>query len=140
MLKKKKEEAKFKDISKVLDMCPTENKERLFMLVWGLPQWLSSKETTCNAGDTSSIPGLGRSPGRGLLEHPLGRPWVPKRACVPSPPAPVTPPDTHLPACEGHSTAHPLGSWRLCGNIGVRASPALPRAVCSLLGEKGITL
>ena len=80
-VKKKKEEAKFKDISKVLDMCPTENKERLFMLVWGLPQWLSSKETTCNAGDTSSIPGLGRSPGRGhgnpfqysYLENPMKR-------------------------------------------------------------------
>ena len=27
--------------------------------------WLSSKESTCNAGDTSSIPGSGRSPGEG---------------------------------------------------------------------------
>ena len=30
----------------------------------GLPPWLSSKESACNAGDTgdvSSIPGLGRS-------------------------------------------------------------------------------
>ena len=57
--------AKFKDVSKVLDMWPTENKERLFVLVRGLRQWLSIKETTCNAGDASSIPGLGRSPGRG---------------------------------------------------------------------------
>ena len=34
----------------------------------GLPQWLSSKESACNAGDTgnlSSIPGSGRSPGGG---------------------------------------------------------------------------
>ena len=34
----------------------------------GLPQWLSSKESTLDAedaGDTGSIPGLGRSPGRG---------------------------------------------------------------------------
>ena len=29
------------------------------------PQWLSSKESTCNAGDTGSIPGSGRSPGEG---------------------------------------------------------------------------
>ena len=32
----------------------------------GLPPWLSSKESACNAGDTgdvSSIPGLGRSEG-----------------------------------------------------------------------------
>ena len=27
--------------------------------------WLSSKEYTCNAGDLSSIPGSGRSPGEG---------------------------------------------------------------------------
>ena len=37
-----------------------------------LPQWLSGKESTCNAGDPGSIPGLGRSPGEGngnLLHH-----------------------------------------------------------------------
>ena len=28
----------------------------------GFPQWLSSKESTCNAGDSGSIPGSGRSP------------------------------------------------------------------------------
>ena len=27
--------------------------------------WLSSKESTCNAGDVGSISGLGRSPGEG---------------------------------------------------------------------------
>ena len=34
----------------------------------GLPQWLSGKESACNAedaGDTGSIPGSGRSPGGG---------------------------------------------------------------------------
>ena len=31
----------------------------------GLPQWLRGKESTCDAGDTGSIPGLGRSPGGG---------------------------------------------------------------------------
>ena len=28
-------------------------------------QWLSSKESACNAGDPGSIPGLGSSPGEG---------------------------------------------------------------------------
>ena len=50
----------------------------------GLPWWLSSKESTCNsgaAGDAGSIPGRGRSPGRGhgnplqypCLENPMDR-------------------------------------------------------------------
>ena len=46
--------------------------------VW-LPWWLSGKESACNAGDSSSIPGLGRSPGGGkgnplqysCLENPM---------------------------------------------------------------------
>ena len=36
--------------------------------MWGLPWWLSGKESTCNAGatgDASLIPGLARFPGRG---------------------------------------------------------------------------
>ena len=32
---------------------------------FGLPHGLSSEESTCNAGDAGSIPGLGRSPGEG---------------------------------------------------------------------------
>ena len=47
----------------------------------GLPWWLSSKESACNAGDLASIPGLGRSLGGGHgnrlqysgLENPMGR-------------------------------------------------------------------
>ena len=50
----------------------------------GLPQWLSVKESTCNAGaagDAGSIPGSGRSSGRGhsnplhycCLENPMDR-------------------------------------------------------------------
>ena len=37
----------------------------------GLPWWLSGKESACNAGDTGSIPGLGRSPegGNGNLHQ-----------------------------------------------------------------------
>ena len=31
----------------------------------GLPWWLSGKESACNAGDASLIPGSGRSPGEG---------------------------------------------------------------------------
>ena len=46
-----------------------------------LPQWLSGKESACNAGDPGSIPGSGRSPGRGhgnplqcsCLENPMDR-------------------------------------------------------------------
>ena len=30
-----------------------------------LPRWLNGKESACNAGDTNSIPGLGRSLGEG---------------------------------------------------------------------------
>ena len=30
-----------------------------------LPKWLSDKESTCQAGDADSIPGLGRPPGEG---------------------------------------------------------------------------
>ena len=50
----------------------------------GLPQWLSGKEPACNAGDAgnqSSTPGSGRSPGGGhgnplqysRLENPMDR-------------------------------------------------------------------
>ena len=38
----------------------------------GLPGWLRLKEPACNAGDPSSIPGSGRSPGEGSgnpLQH-----------------------------------------------------------------------
>ena len=54
------------------------------MSINGLPQWLSSKESTCNAGalgDVGSIPLLGRSPGERngnplhytSLENPMDR-------------------------------------------------------------------
>ena len=38
---------------------------RAVKLLYGLPSWLSSKESACSAGDTGLIPGLGRSPGGG---------------------------------------------------------------------------
>ena len=48
---------------------------------WGFPGGSDGKESTCNAGDTGSAPGLGRSPGGGhgnplqysCLENPLGQ-------------------------------------------------------------------
>ena len=32
---------------------------------FGLPRWLSGEESSCQAGDTGLIPGLGRTPGEG---------------------------------------------------------------------------
>ena len=54
------------------------------ILIQGLAQWLSGKESTCNAGatgDVGLIPGSGRSPGEGngnplqdsCLENPMDR-------------------------------------------------------------------
>ena len=55
----------------------------LSVLAIGLPQWLSDKESTCNAGDMDEglIPGSERSPGGGhgnpiqysCLENPMDR-------------------------------------------------------------------
>ena len=47
----------------------------------GFPGGSDSKESACNAGDSSSIPGLGRSPGEGngnplqysCLDNPMDR-------------------------------------------------------------------
>ena len=45
----------------------------------GFPHSSVSKESACNAGDPSSIPGLGRFPGEGIgssiLELPLWLSW-----------------------------------------------------------------
>ena len=41
----------------------------------GFPDSLVDKEFTCNAGDPSSIPGSGRSPGEGL-GYPLQYSWT----------------------------------------------------------------
>ena len=37
--------------------------------------WLSGKESACDAGDPSSISGLGRSPGEGI-GYPLQYSWA----------------------------------------------------------------
>ena len=53
----------------------------------GFPGSSAGKESTCNAGDTSSIPGLGRCPGEGL-GCPLQHSWASLAAqLVKSPPA-----------------------------------------------------
>ena len=62
--------------------CPTFAKNfkqnALSYLVLGLPRWRNGKESTCNAGEKSSIPGSGRSSGKGngnLLQYScLGNP------------------------------------------------------------------
>ena len=56
-------------------------------MLLGLPKWPSGKESTCNARDRGSIPGLGTSPGGrngnplqySCLENPMDRgAWWPK--------------------------------------------------------------
>ena len=37
----------------------------MILIPWGFPCGSAVKESTCNAGDLDSIPGLGRSPGEG---------------------------------------------------------------------------
>ena len=52
-----------------------------YTLNWGFPGGSDGKESTCNAGDPGSIPGLGRYPGEGnanplqysCLENPMDR-------------------------------------------------------------------
>jgi len=61
-------------------MWDTELFGKLEML-WDFPGDSEDKESTCNAGDPSSIPGSGRSPGEGngnplqysCLEYPMDR-------------------------------------------------------------------
>ena len=53
----------------------------LFIFLLWLPWWLIGKESACNEGDVSSIPGFGRAPGGGngnslqysCLENPMDR-------------------------------------------------------------------
>ena len=55
-----------------------ENKERVLSGTWhslGFPGSSASKESTCNAGDPGSTPGLGRSPEEGI-GYPLQYSWA----------------------------------------------------------------
>ena len=47
----------------------------LTVCIWGFPKSSAGKESTCNAGDPSSIPGLGRSPGEGI-GYPIQYSWT----------------------------------------------------------------
>ena len=49
--------------------------EALNSLHMGFPGSSAGKESSCNAGDLSSIPGLGRSPGEGI-GYPLQYSWA----------------------------------------------------------------
>ena len=39
------------------------------MYIEGLPRWLSGKESSCNAGDSGSIPGSGHPLEKGITTH-----------------------------------------------------------------------
>ena len=60
---------------------PTPKVSLFLLLSWEFPGGSDGKESTCNVGDPSSIPGLGRSPGEGngnpvqcsCLESPMDR-------------------------------------------------------------------
>ena len=47
----------------------------LFFFWWGFPGSSVGKESACDAGDPSSVPGLGRSPGEGI-SYPLQYSWA----------------------------------------------------------------
>ena len=46
-----------------------------FSIKWGFPNSPAGKESACNTGDPSSIPGLGRSPGE-AIGYPLHYSWA----------------------------------------------------------------
>ena len=46
-----------------------------FLVVQGFPDSSVGKESACNAGDSGSIPGLGRSAGKGI-GYPLQYSWT----------------------------------------------------------------
>ena len=45
------------------------------VLVWGFPDSSVGKESACNAGDPGSIPGSGRSAGKGIV-YPFQYAWA----------------------------------------------------------------
>jgi len=44
----------------------THIKTCIYIHTFGIPDSLAGKESACNAGAPSSMPGLGRSPGEGI--------------------------------------------------------------------------
>ena len=61
--------------TKFLEYLLTQSLKNMYMfnnrpvLCMGSPCGSAGKESTCNAGDLGSIPGLGRSPGEGMSTH-----------------------------------------------------------------------
>ena len=59
-------------VSSVAQLCPTFCDPNLWL---GFPDSSAGKESACNAGDPSLIPGLGRSSGEGV-GYPLQDSWA----------------------------------------------------------------
>ena len=83
----------------------------------GFPQWLSSKESACNAGDAGLIPGSGRSPGE-VLGYQLQYSWASLVAqMVKNPPAMwetwVQSLSWEDPLEEGMATHSSVLAWRI---------------------------
>ena len=57
------------------DKCPSPPKKKLLKMKFNFPGSSVSKESACNAGDPSSIPGSGRSPEEGI-GYPLQYSWA----------------------------------------------------------------
>ena len=82
----------------------------------GFPGSSAGKESTCNAGDTGSIPGLGRSPGEGI-DYPLQYSWTSLAQMVKNPPAVgetwVQSLGWEDPLEEGMATHSSILAWRI---------------------------
>ena len=89
----------------------------------GFPASSVDKESTCNAGDSSSIPGLGRSPGEGIgIGYPLQYSWAFLVAqLVNNPPAMwetwVRSLGGEDPLEKGKATHSSVLSWRIPGTV-----------------------
>jgi len=56
--------------AKYINICVGIHTHIHILHTYGLPEWLSDKESACQAGDVGLIPGLGISPGKGN-DNPL---------------------------------------------------------------------
>ena len=85
---------------------PLEKGEAPHSSILGLPWWLGGKESTCNAGDTCSIPESGRAPGEKTAAHSSILAW-------------------ETPWTEEPGGLQPTGSQRV-GHDGATKPPAPP--------------
>ena len=65
----------YKDERKTKQNCNIILQSSACVYIWGFPHSSDGEESACNAGDPSSIPGLGRSPGEGI-EYPIRYSWT----------------------------------------------------------------